>query len=121
MPTNWAKKCGLVIVANNLLAQEPESRRIYADGVTPDLFLGIAMVVSSPVARVIGNLALHLRTLQVPINVVEKYRSGASSGSNPNEKPKFLTGGAAWRQSIQAVYAEQLLGDRAFQRSLTDE
>ncbi len=70
------KKCGLVIVANNLLAQEPESRRIYADGVTPDLFLGIAMVVSSPVARVIGNLALHLRTLQVPINVVENIEAG---------------------------------------------
>src|SRR5512135_269965 len=26
------KKCGLVIVANNILAQEAESRRVYADG-----------------------------------------------------------------------------------------
>ncbi len=72
------KRCGLVIVANNLLAQEPESRRIYADGVTPDLFFGITMVVTSPVARVIGNLAMHLRTLQVPINVVENIDAGVA-------------------------------------------
>lgn len=72
------KQCGLVIVANNLLAQEPESRRIYADGVTPDLFLGIAMVVSSPVARVIGSLALRLGTLQVPITVAENIEAGVA-------------------------------------------
>jgi len=70
------KKCGLIIVANNLLAQEPESRHIYADGVTPDLFFGITMVVNSPLARMIGNFALHLSTLQVPINVVESIEAG---------------------------------------------
>ncbi len=70
------KKCGLVIVANNLLAQEPESRRIYADGVTPDLFYGIVMVVTSPLARVIGNIASHLATLQVPLVLVESIEAG---------------------------------------------
>jgi hypothetical protein len=63
-------------VANNLLAQEPESRRVYAEGVTPDKFFGIAMVVTSPVARVIGNMALHLRTLQVPLTLVENIEAG---------------------------------------------
>ena len=70
------KKCGLVIIANNLLAQEPESRRIYAEGVVPDLFFGIVMVVNNPLARMIGNLALHLNTLQVPINLAENVDSG---------------------------------------------
>ncbi len=70
------KKCGLVIVANNLLAQEPESRRIYADGVTPDLFYGIVMVVSNPLARVIGNIATRLNTLQVPLVLTETIEAG---------------------------------------------
>lgn len=70
------KKCGLVIVANNILAQEPESRRVYADGVTPDLFYGIVMVVSSPLARVIGKVATRLATLQVPLVLVETIEAG---------------------------------------------
>ena len=70
------KKCGLVIVANNLLAQEPESRRIYAEGVTPDLFYGIVMVVTSPLARVIGNIATRLSTLQVPLVLTESIEAG---------------------------------------------
>jgi hypothetical protein len=76
--TKVGKRCGLVIVANNLMAQEAESRRIYAEGVTPDLFYAITMVVSSPVARIIGNLALHLRALQVPINLVETIEAGVA-------------------------------------------
>src|SRR5512135_2378810 len=70
------KKCGLIIVANNLLAQEAESRRIYADGITPDLFYAVTLVVGSPVARIIGNLAVRLNAMQVPVNVVENIAGG---------------------------------------------
>ncbi len=70
------RKCGLVIIANNLLAQEPESRRIYAENVVPDLFFGISMVVASPISRIIGNMALRLGSLQVPISVVEDIPAG---------------------------------------------
>ncbi len=76
------KKCGLVVVANNLLAQEPESRRIYADGVTPDLFYGIVMVVSSPLARVIGKIATRLSTLKVPLVLVETIEAGIAWNEN---------------------------------------
>ena len=70
------KKCGLVIVANNLLAQEAESRRVYSENVTPDLFFGITMVVSSPLARAIGNMAMRLNTLKVPIVLVDSIEAG---------------------------------------------
>src|SRR5512146_975217 len=70
------RKCGLVILANNLLDQEPESRRVYAENILPDLFFGIAMVVSNPISRIIGNMALRLSTLQVPISVVEDIGAG---------------------------------------------
>jgi len=79
------KKCGLIIVVNNILAQDAESRRIYADGVTPDLFFGVTLVVSSPVARIIGNLALR-RAIRVPLNVVEN-----------------IDGGIAWLEANQKV------------------
>ncbi len=70
------RRCGLVIVANNLLAQEPESRRVYAEKVTPDLFFGIAMVVNSAIPRIIGSMGLRLRTLQVPITLVDSIDAG---------------------------------------------
>ncbi len=72
------KKCGLVIVINNLLAQEPESRRVYADGLNPQLFWAITMVVNNPFARVIGNLALHLNSVQVPLVLVDSIESGVA-------------------------------------------
>jgi hypothetical protein len=70
------RKCGLVIVANNLLAQEPESRRIYAENVIPELFFGIAMVAASPISRIIGSMAVRLGAVQVPICVVESIDAG---------------------------------------------
>lgn len=72
------KKCGLVIIANNLLAQEPESRRIYAEAVTSDLFFGIVMVVTSPLARIIGNVATRLSALQVPLTLAESIDAGVA-------------------------------------------
>lgn len=70
------KKCGLVIIANNLLSQDAESRRNYAEGVTPDLFFGVTMVVSSPLARAIGNVAIRLTTMQTPLTLSESIEAG---------------------------------------------
>ena len=70
------RKCGLVIIANNILAQEPESRRIYAENVIPELFFGVAMVVSNPISRIIGNMSVRLGTMQVPICMVESIEAG---------------------------------------------
>lgn len=70
------KKCGLVIMANNLLAQEPESRRVYAESIVPELFFGITMVVTNPIARIIGGMGLRLGTMRVPITLVETVEAG---------------------------------------------
>jgi hypothetical protein len=70
------RKCGLVIMANNLLAQEAESRRVYAENVVPELFFGISMVVNNPISRIIGSMGLRLSTLRVPICLVENVESG---------------------------------------------
>ena len=70
------RRCGLIILANNLLAQEAESRRIYADNVVPELFYGITMVVNAPIPRIIGSMALRLRTMRVPLTLVENVEAG---------------------------------------------
>jgi hypothetical protein len=70
------KKCGLVIIANNLLAQDAESRRNYAEGVTADLFFGVTMVVSSHLARAIGNVAIRLTAMQIPMSLSENIEAG---------------------------------------------
>ncbi len=70
------KKCGLVIVANNLLAQEAESRRLYAERLTPDLFFGVTLVVSSPLPRVIGNVALRFTNMQFPFTLSDSIEAG---------------------------------------------
>lgn len=70
------KKCGLVIIANNLLAQDAGSRRNYSEGITSNLFFGVTMVVSSPLARAIGNVAIHLTTMQIPLALSESIESG---------------------------------------------
>ncbi len=70
------RRCGLVILVNNLLAQEPESRRVYSEGASPELFFGIALVVNSPLARVIGNLVMRLTKLEIPITLVDSTEAG---------------------------------------------
>ncbi|HMU40814.1 MAG TPA: hypothetical protein PKE31_17525 [Pseudomonadota bacterium] len=70
------KRIAIIVAIGNLTAQDAESRRVYAEGVTPDLFYGIALVVTSMVARIIGNLALHLKSLRVPISMVESIDAG---------------------------------------------
>jgi len=74
--TKLGRKCGLVIIANNLLAQDAESRRNYAEGVTPDLFFGVTMVVSSPLARAIGSVAIRLTVMHIPFGLSESIEAG---------------------------------------------
>jgi hypothetical protein len=70
------KKCGLVIIANNLLDLEPGARRIYAEDITADLFSGVTMVVTSPLARTIGNVAIRLTKMQIPFSLSESVEAG---------------------------------------------
>jgi len=70
------KKCGLVIIANNLLSQDAESRHNYAEGMTPDLFFGVTMVVSNPLARAIGSVAIRLTVMPIPFGLSESVEAG---------------------------------------------
>ena len=70
------RKCGLVVVANNLMAQEPESRRVYSEQVSADLFYGITLVVSSLMARAIGTVAIRFTKMPIPFSLSSSIESG---------------------------------------------
>jgi hypothetical protein len=57
---NLGKKCGIVVVMNNLLTQDAESRKVYSEGTFADLFFGGALVVSNPLSRAIGSFFIGL-------------------------------------------------------------
>ncbi len=70
------RKCGLIINYNNILAQDTESRHAYAERVTPDLFFGVTLVVSNPLARALGNIGVRLTPVKVPLSLCESVEAG---------------------------------------------
>ena len=65
------RKCGLVVVLNNLLSQDAESRKVYSDGLLPELFYGSALVVSNPLSRAIGSFFIGLSRPKVPTRLFD--------------------------------------------------
>ena len=80
------KRCGLVVVANNLLSQDAESRRIYSEDITPDLFFSVTLVVSSPLARAIGGVAMRLTKMPIPLSLSDSIEAGIA-WTESNRKP----------------------------------
>lgn len=62
--TAWAvkagRRCGVVVVMSSLTSQDGDARRIYAEGMNPQLFFGAALVVGNPLARAIGSFFMGL-------------------------------------------------------------
>jgi len=70
------KKCGLVVVLNNLLSQDAESRKVYSDGLLPELFYGSALVVGNPLSRAIGSFFIGLSKPVIPLTLVKSIEDG---------------------------------------------
>lgn len=70
------RKCGLVVVLNNLLSQDAESRKVYSEGMLPALFFGSALVVSNPLSRAIGSFFIGLSKPLVPLTLVSSIEDG---------------------------------------------
>ncbi len=65
------RKCGVIIVMNNILSQDAASRRVYNERTDPAVFNGIAMVVNNPLARAIASFFIGLSRLSVPLRIVD--------------------------------------------------
>jgi hypothetical protein len=73
--TNYAlgtgKKCGLVVNLSNMLSQDADSRKIYAAGMKPEIFYGVALVVGNPLARAIGSFFIGLSKPPIPTTLFD--------------------------------------------------
>jgi hypothetical protein len=62
--TSWAvgtgRRCGVVVIMSSLTSQDGDARRIYAEGMNPQVFYGAALVVGNPLARAIGSFFMGL-------------------------------------------------------------
>jgi hypothetical protein len=70
------KKCGLVVVVDNMLSQDAESRKVYSEGMLPELFYGSALVVSNLLSRAMGSFFIGLSKPIVPLTLVSSIEDG---------------------------------------------
>jgi hypothetical protein len=70
------RKCGVVVVMNNLLSQDVDSRKVYAEGLSPELFYGSALVVNNALSRAIGSFFIGLSRPAVPLTLVGSIEEG---------------------------------------------
>ena len=71
--TKWATshsaRCAVVVYMSNMLSQDSEARRIYAEGMDPRVFYAAALVVTSPISRAIGSFFIGLTKPGVPTRI----------------------------------------------------
>src|SRR5258708_38132022 len=72
------RRCSVVVVLDSLTSQDSEARRIYAHGLQPTLFYGVALIVTSPLARAIGSFFLGLTRPAVPTKLCESVDEAAA-------------------------------------------
>jgi hypothetical protein len=70
------KKCSTLVVMNELASQDAETRRIYDEMTTNNLFYGTALVVNSFLSRAIASFAIGLSKPHMPIKVFDTVEKG---------------------------------------------
>jgi hypothetical protein len=68
------KQIGSVVIMSNMLSQEPEARRAYAE-IDPLLVYGGALVVESALSRALGSFFVGLSRPVVPTKLVDSVES----------------------------------------------
>ncbi len=67
---------GYVIVLSTLTSQDTNARKIYAEGMTTDWSLGVALVVENPLSRAIASFFAGLTKPKVPTRIVNSVDAG---------------------------------------------
>jgi hypothetical protein len=78
------KRCCVIILVGNLLAQDAETRRVYTEGIGDDLLYGLALVVGNPLGRAIASFFMGLSRPKVPTKMFDS-----------------VEGAIAWARSIR--------------------
>jgi len=70
------KKCSTLIIFANMLSQDAESRRIYAENAGNGLYYGNALVVSNPLSRALGSFFIGLSKPKTPLKLFDTVERG---------------------------------------------
>jgi hypothetical protein len=76
---NYARDLGkpicVVILVDNLLKQDAETRRVYTEGLGPPLLYGLALVVGNPLGRAIASFFMGLSRPKAPTKMLDSVES----------------------------------------------
>ena len=68
--------CGFVIMLGQLNSQDAGARRVYATEMDPELCMGCALVINSPIARAIGSFFIGLARPRIRLKLVDTVEAG---------------------------------------------
>lgn len=71
-------KCGWIIVMSNHVAQDAETRQVYAENAPQDSMFGTAMVAANPLSRAISSFYLGISKPNVPLEVFSSIEEGVA-------------------------------------------
>jgi hypothetical protein len=76
---NYARELGkricVVILVDNLLSQDAETRRIYTEGLGGDILYGVALVTGNALGRAIASFFMGLSKPKVPTKIFDSVES----------------------------------------------
>jgi hypothetical protein len=70
------KKCATIVIMDNVLSQDAETRRIYQDLAQNGLFFGAALVVNNPLSRALGSFFIGLSKPKIPMRLFDTVETG---------------------------------------------
>lgn len=60
------KPCATIVIVSNLMSQDSDARRVYAEKMNPEHFFAAALIVTNPLSRAIGSFFLGLTKPKFP-------------------------------------------------------
>jgi hypothetical protein len=70
------RKCGWIVVMSNHVAQDAETRQVYAENAPQDRMYGTAMIAANPLSRAISSFYLGISKPTVPLKVFGSIEDG---------------------------------------------
>jgi hypothetical protein len=75
---NLGKPCCVVVIVDNLLAQDAQTRRVYTEGIGETLLYGLALVVGNPLGRAIASFFMGLSRPKMPTKMFDSIESAVA-------------------------------------------
>lgn len=72
------QRCAVVVVMTNLLSQDAATRKVYAEGMTPERFFAVALVVTSSLSRAMASFFMGLSRPPIPTKIFDSVENAVA-------------------------------------------